>query len=82
LPPSPRRCGASLIGPALAWQIGVVSLLFLVEVYGIYALAIEWGQSIELARTLAVNTLMVLGSGVLMFVILEIEKQIRLRWRA
>ncbi len=144
-PPRPR--GESLIGPALAWQIGFVSLLFLVGVYGIYALAIERGQSIELARTLAVNTLvvleifnllfirnlygsslswhslrgtpvlwtaiiavvlaqgaltylpvmqqvfgttavpldealMVLGSGVLMFVILEIEKQIRLRWRA
>jgi magnesium-transporting ATPase (P-type) len=144
-PPRPR--GESLIGPALAWQIGFVSLLFLVGVYGIYAVAIERGQSIELARTLAVNTLvvleifnllfirnlygssltwrslkgtpvlwtaivvvvlaqgaltylpfmqqvfgttavpldealMVLGLGVLMFVILEVEKQIRLRWRA
>ena len=144
-PPRPR--GESLIGPALAWQIGFVSLLFLVGVYGIYAVAIERGQSIELARTLAVNTLvvleifnllfirnlygssltwrslkgtpvlwtaivavvlaqgaltylpfmqqvfgtravpldealMVLGIGVLMFVILEVEKQIRLRWRA
>ena len=141
----PRRRGESLIGPMLVWQISVVSLLFLAGVYGIYAVAIERGQSVELARTLAVNTLvvleifnlffirnlygtsltwralrgtpvlwtaiiavvlaqgaltylpfmqgifgtapvpldeglMVLGIGVLMFVILEIEKQIRLRW--
>jgi magnesium-transporting ATPase (P-type) len=141
----PRHRGESLIGPMLVWQISVVSLLFLAGVYGIYAVAIERGQSVELARTLAVNTLvvleifnlffirnlygtsltwralrgtpvlwtaiiavvlaqgaltylpfmqgifgtapvpldeglMVLGIGVLMFVILEIEKQIRLRW--
>jgi magnesium-transporting ATPase (P-type) len=143
----PRARGESLIGPALVWQISFVSLLFLVGVYGIYFVAIERGQTVELARTLAVNTLvvleifnlffirnlygtsltwralrgtpvlwtaiigvvlaqgaltylpfmqgvfgtapvpldeglMVLGIGVLMFVILEIEKQIRLRWWA
>ena len=143
----PRARGESLIGPALVWQISFVSLLFLVGVYGIYAVAIERGQTVELARTLAVNTLvvleifnlffirnlygtsltwralrgtpvlwtaiiavllaqgaltylpfmqgvfgtapvpldeglMVLGIGVLMFVVLEIEKQIRLRWWA
>jgi len=143
----PRARGESLIGPALVWQISFVSLLFLVGVYGIYAVAIERGQTVELARTLAVNTLVVLeifnlffirnlygtsltwralrgtpvlwtaiiavllaqgaltylpfmqgvfgtapvpldeglmvrGIGVLMFVVLEIEKQIRLRWWA
>jgi magnesium-transporting ATPase (P-type) len=65
-PPRPR--GESLIGPALAWQIGFVSLLFLAGVYGIYAVAIERGQSIELARTLAVNTLVVLEVFNLLFI--------------
>ena len=42
------------------WHIVLVSLLFLGGVYGIYDYAISQGYSVELARTLAVNTLVVM----------------------
>ena len=41
-------------------HILLVSILFLCGVYGIYSYAIDRGYSIELARTLAVNTLVVM----------------------
>ncbi|PSJ15954.1 carbonate dehydratase [Nitrosomonas supralitoralis] len=57
-PPRPR--GQPLLSGELVWHIVLVSLLFLCGVYGIYAYAIDRGYSIELARTLAVNTLVVM----------------------
>lgn len=42
------------------WHIVLVSILFLCGVYGIYAYAIDRGYSVELARTLALNTLVVM----------------------
>lgn len=54
-PPRPR--GKPLLSSELVWHIVLVSSLFLCGVYGIYAYAIDRGYSIELARTLAVNTL-------------------------
>jgi magnesium-transporting ATPase (P-type) len=42
------------------WHIVLVSVLFVSGVFGIYTYAIERGYSVELARTLAVNTLVVM----------------------
>jgi magnesium-transporting ATPase (P-type) len=57
-PPRPRH--APLLTGELVWHIVLVSVLFLCGVYGMYSYAIDRGYSIELARTLAVNTLVVM----------------------
>jgi magnesium-transporting ATPase (P-type) len=56
----PRARDEPLLSGALVWHIVLVSLLFLCGVFGIYAYAIDRGYSIELARTIAVNTLVVM----------------------
>jgi magnesium-transporting ATPase (P-type) len=56
----PRRRDEPLLTGELVWHIVLVSSLFLCGVFGIYAYAIDKGYSIELARTLAVNTLVVM----------------------
>ena len=56
----PRARSESLLSGTLVWHVVLVSILFLGGVYGIYAYAIERGYSVELARTLAVNTLVVM----------------------
>jgi magnesium-transporting ATPase (P-type) len=57
-PPRPR--GDSLVSGGLAWQILLVSVLFLCGVFGIFAYAIDRGYSVELARTMTLNTLVVM----------------------
>jgi magnesium-transporting ATPase (P-type) len=57
-PPRPRD--APLLGGELTWHIALVSVLFLAAVFGVYAYAIDKGHPPELARTMAVNTLVVL----------------------
>ncbi len=57
-PPRPR--GEPLLSSELVWHIVLVSILFLCGVYGIYVYAIDRGYSVELARTLAMNTLVVM----------------------
>jgi magnesium-transporting ATPase (P-type) len=57
-PPRPRR--EPLLTGELAWHIVLVSTLFLCGVFGIYAYAIDRGYSAELARTIALNTLVVM----------------------
>ena len=56
----PRPMNEPLLDMPLVWHLVLVSLLFLAGVYGIYFYAIERGSSIELARTLSVNTLVVM----------------------
>jgi magnesium-transporting ATPase (P-type) len=56
----PRRRDAPLLGGALVWHILFVSLLFLAFVFGIYFYAVDRGYEVELARTMAVNMLVVL----------------------
>jgi calcium-translocating P-type ATPase len=56
----PRRRNEPLLTGELVWHIVLVSALFLSGVFGVYAYAIERGYSVELARTLAVNTLVVM----------------------
>jgi magnesium-transporting ATPase (P-type) len=57
---APRGRNASLIGPALAWHIVLVALLFVLAVFGIFEYAVQRGYPLELARTMALNTLVVL----------------------
>jgi magnesium-transporting ATPase (P-type) len=57
-PPRPRN--EPLLGGELAWHIILVSALFLSGVFGIYAYAVDRGYSVELARTMAMNTLVVM----------------------
>ncbi len=56
----PRQRNEPILSGELVWHIVLVSLLFLWGVYGIYSYAIERDYSVELARTMAVNTLVVM----------------------
>ena len=57
-PPRPRS--EPLLTGGLVWHIVLVALLFLGGVFGIYHYAIDKGYSIDLARTIAMNTLVVM----------------------
>ncbi|WP_229440540.1 cation-transporting P-type ATPase [Massilia sp. BSC265] len=57
-PPRPRH--EALLSGGLVWHIVLVSVLFLCGVYGIYFYATERGYPVELARTMALNTLVVM----------------------
>ena len=57
-PPRPRD--EPLLSGELIWHIILVSTLFLAAVFGMYAYAIDKGHPPELARTIALNTLVVL----------------------
>ncbi|MFP1632146.1 cation-transporting P-type ATPase [Zhengella sp. ZM62] len=57
-PPRPRD--EPILTGQMAWQIVLVSSLFFASVFGIYAYATDRGHSIDLARTMALNTLVVM----------------------
>ena len=56
----PRPHNEPLLNRSLVWHIVLVATLFLAGVFGIYDYAIESGYSENLARTIAMNTLVVL----------------------
>lgn len=56
----PRPKNEPLLTGGLAWHIVLVSILFLFGVFGMYAYAIDRGYSLELSRTIALNTLVVM----------------------
>lgn len=56
----PRSRDEPLLSGELVWHIGLVAILFLCGVYGIFSYAVDRGYSVELARTLALNTLVVM----------------------
>jgi magnesium-transporting ATPase (P-type) len=56
----PRRADEPLLDRGLAWHIALVAPLFVLGVFGIFEWALVRGHSIELARTLALNTLVVM----------------------
>jgi magnesium-transporting ATPase (P-type) len=64
----PRQRGEPLLNAWLIWHIVLVAFLFVVGVFGIYTYALERGYSIELARTLAMNTLVVMEIFHLLFI--------------
>ncbi len=57
-PPRPR--GEALLTGGLVWHIVLVSTLFLCGIFGMYTYAIDQGYSMELARSIYVNTLVVM----------------------
>ncbi|MGR9115580.1 MAG: cation-transporting P-type ATPase [Gammaproteobacteria bacterium] len=57
-PPRPRH--ERLLSGELVWHIVLVTILFLFGVYGIYHYAIDRGYSLELARSIVLNTLVVM----------------------
>ncbi|WP_374570853.1 HAD-IC family P-type ATPase [Phenylobacterium sp. J426] len=57
---SPRPRSEPLLTSGLLWHVVLVSSLFLAAVFGIYSYAVDKGYAPELARTMAVNTLVVL----------------------
>lgn len=56
----PRARDEPLLTGDLAWHIVLVSVLFLGGVFGMYAHAVDRGYSDQLARTIAMNTLVVM----------------------
>ncbi len=64
----PRPRGESLLSGALVWHIVLVASLFLGGVFGIYDYAIVNGYSENLARTIAMNTLVTLEIFHLLFI--------------
>jgi magnesium-transporting ATPase (P-type) len=56
----PRGRGAPLLTPFLLWRVAFVSVLFVLACFGVFYASQGAGHSIELSRTLVVNTLVVL----------------------
>ena len=56
----PRGRNDPLLGGELAWHIVLLALLFVAGVFGVFTYALDRGYSIELARTMAVNTIVVM----------------------
>ncbi|ONF42190.1 carbonate dehydratase [Marinobacter lutaoensis] len=75
-PPRPRS--QPLLTGALAWHIVLVTGLFLVGVFGVYRYAMAQGHSLELARTLAMNTLVTMEIFHLLFI--RNLNSVALRW--
>jgi len=57
---SARAPGRPLMSGRLLWRIAFVSVLMVVGTFGIYAWALTRGSSIETARTMVVNTIVVM----------------------
>lgn len=53
----PRAIGEPILDKELIWHIAYVTILFLIAVFGAYYYALQDGQSLDYARTLALNTL-------------------------
>jgi len=56
----PRARHEPLLTGELVWHVVLVSILFLCGVFGVYQYATDRGYSVELARTIALNTLVVM----------------------
>ena len=56
----PRRPGQGLLSKLVVWRVMFVSILFSIGIFGKFALAQAQGASVEEARTIAVNTLVVM----------------------
>jgi magnesium-transporting ATPase (P-type) len=56
-PRSPRE---PILSPHLLWRVAFVSLLFVAGAFGIFFYALESGHSLEVARTMVVNTIVVM----------------------
>jgi magnesium-transporting ATPase (P-type) len=57
----PRGRGSPLLSHFLVWRVVFVSLLFVTAAFGMFFTSQHVGHSLELSRTLVVNTIVVLG---------------------
>ncbi|WP_420578858.1 cation-transporting P-type ATPase [Oceaniradius stylonematis] len=57
---APRPASEPILSPFVLWRVGFVSVLFMAGIFGKFALAQAQGSSVEEARTIAVNTLVVM----------------------
>ena len=57
-PPRPRD--APILSGGLVWHVLLVSLLFVIAVFGVFSWAIARGASLALAQTMVMNTMVVL----------------------
>ena len=57
-PPRPRN--APILSGELVWHVVLVALLFLAAVFGVFTYAIDRGNSVPVAQTMAMNTVVVL----------------------
>jgi magnesium-transporting ATPase (P-type) len=56
----PRAAKAPLVSGFVLWRVGLVSALIVIGTFGMFAWAMRRGLSLEEARTIAVNTIVVL----------------------
>ena len=56
----PRPRDAALLSRFLIWRIGFVSVLFLAGTFGVFDYAMQTGRGVPAARTMVVNTLVVM----------------------
>ncbi len=56
----PRRPGAPLLSAFLVWRIVLVSMLFVAGTFGIFGWALWRGFDVDTARTMVVNTMVVM----------------------
>jgi magnesium-transporting ATPase (P-type) len=56
----PRMPGAPILSRFLLWRVALVSCLFTAGVYGIFGYALNRGLGLDAARTMAVNTIVVM----------------------
>ena len=64
----PRDRAAPILSGPLLWHIGLVMGLFLAGVYGVFAYALDRGHDLTQARTMALNTLVMLKIFHLIFI--------------
>ncbi len=53
----PRRADGPILSRFILWRVLVVSVLFAIGIYGMFALAVAQGMEVDAARTMAINTL-------------------------
>ncbi len=56
----PRRADAPILSPRLMWQVALVSILFAIGAFGMFAWGEQRGMSLEATRTMVVNTVVVM----------------------
>ncbi len=56
----PRPSGEPILRGDVIWRIVFISVLFLIGAFGMFTWAIDRGLSVELARTMVVNTIVVM----------------------
>ncbi|MEO9702855.1 cation-transporting P-type ATPase [Marinobacter alexandrii] len=64
----PRERSEPLLTRSLVWHIVLVAVLILLGVFGIFRFAIAQGHSVEIAQTMAMNTLVAMQAFYLLFI--------------